>query len=405
MTSRFRALIVVALVVSGGRGAASVWAGEPFRFPEGRHSTGELKYRRGIPVLRVEGTPEEIGEQVAVLVSKPCKRLLSYPKEVLAYFATPAGAKVLWPGLVKKGQRLLENFPADYRAEFEAMVKVSGFDREAMMMGNTAFDLKEDLAALFGCSALMVEAERSATGRPILGRNMDHFALGYLHEYSLVTVYRPKGKHAFTAVGYPGLVGCISGINDKGLVVAVLESTGTNAGEGPAFNPEGVPFALNYRRLLEECTTIPEAAASLRKMKRTTTNLLAVADATGTAVFEITPSRMVVRNPQQGIGTCTNHFLSSELKLAKPKNLFTTMERLAALERARGQDEKLGVAEVQHYLDAANQGKNTLQTMIFEPANLTLHVAFAVGETPSSSRKLQRLDLTGLLDPKPTSKD
>jgi hypothetical protein len=38
----------------------------------------------------------------------------------------------------------------------------------------------------------------------------------------------------------------------------------------------------------------------------------------------------------------------------------------------------------------------TLQTMIFEPATLTLHVAFAVGEQPSSAQKLKRLDLAPL---------
>jgi hypothetical protein len=34
--------------------------------------------------------------------------------------------------------------------------------------------------------------------------------------------------------------------------------------------------------------------------------------------------------------------------------------------------------------------------MIFEPATLTLHVAFAVGEKPSSGRKLKRLELAPL---------
>ena len=45
-------------------------------------------------------------------------------------------------------------------------------------------------------------------------------------------------------------------------------------------------------------------------------------------------------------------------------------------------------------VDAANQGKFTLQTMIFEPAALKLHLA--IGECPSSALPLKELDLKPL---------
>jgi predicted choloylglycine hydrolase len=366
---------------------------EPFRSPEGKCGKGELKYINEIAVLVVEGTPREIGEQMGILASKPSQRALAYPKEVLSYLATPVGLKLLWPLVVKNGNQLLENFPADHRAEFEALVKKSGLDRELLVAANTMFDLKRDLAALFGCSALIVERERSATGQPVFGRNMDYLSLGYLHEYSLVTIYRPRGKHAFASVGFPGLVGCLSGMNDTGLAVAVLESTGADPSEGPVFNSEGIPFAICYRRLLEECATVRDAEKLLRGMKRTTTNNLAVCDKNGGAVFEITPSRVVVRPTKDNIGVCTNHFCSEELQLSKSRNLFTTLERFSILEKARTERGPLTIGDVQRYLDAANQGHLTLQTMIFEPATLTVHLSFAVDKRPSSSQALRRLEL------------
>jgi hypothetical protein len=389
-------LVFAVLPISSAR------AGEPFRFPEARYGQGELKYRNGLPLLMVEGTPEQIGAQVAALVGKPSARLLNYPKEVLSHFATPAVMKLMWPGLVKQGQRLLDNFPPAYRAEFEAMVKVGGLERELLMMGNTAFDMKKDLNALFGCSAVIVEARRSLTGKPIFGRNMDHFPLGYLHQYSLVTVYRPRGKHAFAGVGYAGMVGCISGINDAGLTLAALETTGAPEGEGPIFNPDGVPFALCYRRVLEECTTIPEAEAMLRGMKRTTTNNLSICDLQGSAVFEITPSRIIVRRSENSLSICTNHFCTDELRLLKPKNQFTTLDRFATLEKVRASDKRIGVADVHHYLDAVNQGEFTLQTMIFEPADLTLHLSIMEGRTPASALPLKTLPLAALFSERRT---
>src|SRR5205807_6387216 len=36
-------------------------AEEPFRFPEASHGKGKLQYINDLPVLTVEGTPEEIG--------------------------------------------------------------------------------------------------------------------------------------------------------------------------------------------------------------------------------------------------------------------------------------------------------------------------------------------------------
>ncbi len=394
--ARSRFLVVLVLLASLVLAPAFVRAGEPFRFPEGKHGKGELTYRNGLPVLTVAGTPEEIGEQVAVLAVKPAERLLNYPKEALAAISNPTTAKVIWPLLVQRCPRLLDNFPPDKRREFDAMVK-AGLNREALMIGNTIFDLKSELAALFGCSALVVEAERSKTGQPIFGRNMDYLSLGYLHQYTLVTVYHPQGKHAFTSIGYAGSIGCLSGINDAGLALTVLETTGADRSEGPAFNPEGIPYALCYRRLLEECTTIAEAEVMLRGMKRTTTNNLTLCDRHGAAVFEITPSRVVVRRPRQHCAVCTNHFCSPELKLSKPRNDHTTIDRLATLEKVQNSDKKLGIAEVEHYLDAVNQGKHTLQSMIFEPASLTLHLAIAAGDKPSSSQPFKRLELAPLM--------
>jgi predicted choloylglycine hydrolase len=226
---------------------------------------------------------------------------------------------------------------------------------------------------------------------------MDHFGLGYLPDYTLVTVYRAKGKHAFAAIGWPGMVGVISGMNDTGLAIAALETTGAPKDEGPAFDPKGVPFALCYRRVLEECTTVAEAEKLLRSMKRATTNNLAVCDRKGSAVFEFTPTRLVARRSEKGMCFCTNHFCTAELKLEQPKNIMTTLDRYATLSKALREEKKLGIAEVQRYLDAANQGEQTLQTMIFEPATLTLHLATAEGKKPASAQKLKKLDLSALL--------
>ena len=49
-------------------------------------------------------------------------------------------------------------------------------------------------------------------------------------------------------------------------------------------------------------------------------------------------------------------------------------------------------------LDAVNQGRLTLQTMIFEPAALKLHLA--IGKCPASKLPLKELELGPLLKPR-----
>src|SRR6185436_16936491 len=112
--------------------------------------------------------------------------------------------------------------------------------------GNTFFDVKRSLA----CSAVLIEKDRSATGGPLLARNLDYPSLGYIHEYSLVTIYRPKGKKAFATIGFPGIVGCLSGMNEAGLALGVLEVFDIKAGE-KHFDNEGIPYALCLRKVME----------------------------------------------------------------------------------------------------------------------------------------------------------
>src|SRR5207244_8074808 len=135
-------------------------------------------------------------------------------------------------------EAMLPHLPPEQRRELEAIVK-AGVDRNPVVLGNTMFDLKK----LFACSALVVTGDRSENGGILLGRNLDFPSLGYVHEYSLVTVYRSPGKHTFVSVGFPGLVGCLSGINDAGLCLGVMESCSVEAG-GSCICAEGDPLAL-----------------------------------------------------------------------------------------------------------------------------------------------------------------
>ena len=340
-------------------------------------------------MLTVAGTPEEIGRAVGALAVKPGARALEYPRDLLKLLS----AERVMDWFVKGGNGMFRQFPPEYQRELEAMVKAAGVARDPIIVGNTFFDLKKVVA----CSAVLVQAERSATGGPLLARNLDYPSLGYIHQYSLVTVYRPAGKHAFAAVGFPGLLGCLSGINDAGLSLGVLEVFDVKSGE-PSFNAKGVPYALCLRKVLEECTTIDEAEKLLRRLPRTTTINLAIADRKGVAAFEITPGHVVRRAASDGACVCTNHFCAAALKPEEPLDVNRSFERFASLEKVRQARAKATPDNLRQRLDTTNMGDLTLQTMVFEPATLKLHLS--IGPRPASKGPLRTLDLAPLLNSK-----
>ena len=358
---------------------AVVCADQPFRYTEGKYGKAELKYINDLPVLRVEGTPEEIGEQTAALTKEPLTRLVNYAPDLLKAF----GQEKRLPLLKMVGKSMVPQFPADHSKEMEAVVKHGGLDRDLAIVGNTFADISK----AGGCSVLLVTKDRSATGEILFGRNLDCMTGGFLNEYSLVQVVRPKGKHAFASVGFPGFIGVTSGINDAGLALATLEVYQAKD-KSARFDAKGVPYLLTYRRILEECTTIEESVKLLESIKRTTMNNLAICDKNGCAVLEITTKSVVVRRPENGLCPCTNHFRSEELCTDKTCRRYDSLSKGFYME-------KLDRGDIAKLLDSANQGEHTLQTMIFEPAVLKLHLA--IGKCPTSALPLKELDLKPLL--------
>jgi isopenicillin-N N-acyltransferase-like protein len=176
-------------------------------------------------------------------------------------------------------------------------------------------------------------------------------------------------------------------MNDAGLCVATLDVY--ESGDGSShFDPLGVPLTLVFRQILEECTTVDDAEALLKKTHATTQANLAVCDRDTAAVFEITPKQVARRNAANATLPCTNHFRMPGLAVNEECWRYDRLQAAVA-------KPSLTVADVHHALHAANQGEFTLQTMVFEPRKLVLHLA--MGTPPSSQCPLRRLDIKSIL--------
>ncbi len=366
MTRLLPALIVLALSASAAVSA------EPFRYPEGKHGRGELKYRNGLPILIAAGKPEEIGEQIGTLAVKPvAKDFTALVKGAVRQEVGP-----LWPLVAKTCEGIYAHFPADHQKEIEAMARAGGVDLEVLIVANTFSDIQH----LGACSALVVGPARSTTGGTLFGRNFDQLPVGDLVQYGLLIVRRPAGKRAFASVTFPGLLCCGSEMNDAGLCLAANDVR-RSKDDAPKVDPAGTPVLVMCRRLMEECADLRAADTLLGRTKPTTSGSLILCDVGGGIVYEATPKTQVRRPAEAGVCACTNHFRTKELATSLECGRYKKLEEYRKLP-------KLGLEDVTKALHDVHQGQKTMQTIIFEPAMLRLHVALGPAAVAKEPLKL-----------------
>lgn len=347
-------------------------------YPEATSGAGKVEYVNGFPVITLEGTPDEIGTQYGELVLKPAKPLIgrvdTYMKQI--------GWEKAFPTMVKLAGLVFVNFPPDYQKELRTVSKTAGVEQNLL----TALNAIPDLAKLGGCSTLVVEPKRSTTGGPLFGRNLDWPPFEGLPDFSTVIVFRPKGKQAFAAVTFPMLIGCLSGMNEAGLSLAINEIR-ESKDKSSARNIAGTPMMLLFRRILEECKTIDEAEALLKKADRTTYFCLTLCDQQSSCVLEVTTKNVVRRISSNDVCCCTNHFRTDELSVT------TKCDRYPKLAAFQAKLQPMNVNDVYAALGQVHQGANTVQSMIFEPKTLTLHVAKGDAKKSATDFPLTKIEL------------
>jgi hypothetical protein len=97
---------------------------------------------------------------------------------------------------------------------------------------------------------------------------------------------------------------------------------------------------------------------------------------------------VAVRRAIRSICPCTNNFCTKDLTTGYH------CPRLTLLERAR-KLKKITLRDVYRKLDEVNLGDITLQSMVFEPAALKLHIA--LGDCPVTKHPYHEVDLGPLL--------
>ena len=321
------------------------------------------------PLVELRGTPEQMGAGHAKLLDSQIQLL--HEKYLNVYIGT--GAKRL---VALAAARLFKShFAPEHLAETDALAATHGMDEREAVLAQCFLDL----SPMTACSTITLPASASPDHVARFGRNLDFPALNIADKYSIVFVYHPEGRYQFASIGWPGMVGVLSGMNEHGLALANMEvSRGARV-------PGAMPYTLLYRSVLERCKTVAEAIELLQSTPRQTANNLMLMDAAGDrAVVEITPEAITVRRTSEAEPLIsTNHQRGTDCDTAGRCNRFDYLHE-------HGHDElgHIGVPELKDLLAHVSPGKATLQSMIFEPANRVIYLATGANATHATYYKL-----------------
>lgn len=325
-----------------------------------------------IPIVELRGNPQEIGTTHGRHFARTIRMLHDQ------YLIPLLQGELLEARLMAAPFELF--MLPEHRVELNALAQAAGLGPMDALLGQCFLDLMPQS----GCSTLALPASASPDGVARMGGNLDFPSLQIADKHSVVFIYHPDGRYQFAAIGWPGMIGLVSGMNEKGLCLRCME---VPRGMRPA---TGMPYPLLYRTILEQCADVDEAIDLLRRTPRQTANNLMLMDAAGNrAVAEIRPEGVVVRKGRPDTALLsTNHQRGQDNDTAGLCWRYDSMHAAAAAQFGH-----IDVAGIQRILAAVVQGDGgdfTIQSMVFEPSNRVIYVA-AGADAPR--RVFQRIDL------------
>ena len=226
----------------------------------------------------------------------------------------------------------------DYLADgFTRQVAYHGLHEVGQKMVDQGF---EDM----GCTVAAIPFHNSY----ILGRNFDFEGGRIFDTEKIVKWVFPDKGYAFASVIWAGMVGAVTGVNEKGLYISI------NAGGSNDYCRIGTPSTLVVLKILEEAANVQEALKILESSQMFITDIFVILDGAGNLVrVEKSPARMAVI-PLTGPSIVTNHLIAPEFK-DDPVNQYRTRELTSVARQTRGEQRLKDLPPAKDAMDAELQ--------------------------------------------------
>ena len=228
--------------------------------------------------------------------------------------------KLLRKFLVWYGRKMYLHITEEYKAEIYGISKYGSTNNE--LIGNDylktlylhgAHDIGHALQdlALVGCSSFAVWGENTLDGNLLIARNFDFYAGDEFAEKKLISFIAPENGYKFMAVSWAGMIGVMSGMNEKGLTVTI------NAGKSDVPLVAKTPISLVTREILQYASTIQEAITIAQQREVFVSEAIMVGSTIDNKaiLIEMSPDNFDVFEVENSSKlVCANHFQSEAYK-------------------------------------------------------------------------------------------
>lgn len=283
------------------------------------------------PVVRVSGSPYEVGRQHGVGARERVGRSVAIYRDA---FESDAGLD--WPAVLRLSAefaRRIESYDEDILAEMAGIAVGAGFTLEEIVAINCRTEI------LFGnrnrpvephpqpeCTTIAVTPRASATGTTILAKNWDWRAP--CRDSVIMLQAEQDDGPSFVMLVEAGMVGR-DGFNDAGIAVCGNLLRSTLDGSRP-----GVPVPFIRRRVLNS-RRLDRAMGEILNAERAASTNYVVAHESGTIIdFEASPAQVYPIYPERGLLTHSNHFTAVAAQV-QGIGLLTSPDTLYRMHRVR----------------------------------------------------------------------
>lgn len=272
--------------------------------------------KSGLWEMKVQGYSTERG----IAMGKLSEDLLYYQEKVFVdqirqIIPSDSYLKFLRFFLIIFNRSLGEYIPEEYRNEIYGLslsctheYDAIGTPYERQLNYHAAHDIGHAMQdyMLVGCSSFGVWGKESADSSLIIGRNFDFYMGDDFARNKLVTFCRPLDGYNFASVGWAGMVGVLSGMNETGLTVTL------NAAKSTMPTSAAMPISLLAREILQYASTIDEAYVIAQKHKTFVAESLLIGSVKDgkAAIIEKATDRIALFQSETERIVCTNHYQS-----------------------------------------------------------------------------------------------
>lgn len=188
--------------------------------------------------------------------------------------------------------------------------RVSAYHRLFLYQSFDSLAAKLDDVIVEG-AAFAINPRRSTAepGNLLIGRSLWFDLEDEVEPERIVSIVRPDGRYPYISVGWPGLLGVVTGINSRGIFVALNPARTDDPLE------DGAPAPIVLRRVLEEADTLEHAVEILRGAALRSSGVVLVGDGVQreSVVVELAArdreDRRVTRGEDESIVWATDHML------------------------------------------------------------------------------------------------